>query len=265
MLNVHLLVIDEQFDFSDQPNAALPVPGAYKGAERLAKMISKHKGSIRNITCTLDSHHPFHIAHPIFWEDKKRNNPPPYTPITSDDIKNGTWTPSVTALTDWAMEYTRNLEASGRYSLLVWPPHCLIGRPGSNLITPFANALLEWENAPDLVRYVTKGSNYKTEHYSAVKAEVPDPGDPGTQLNIDLVEACENSDMLICAGEALSHCFKFTMEDITANFGEEIMNKIVFLEDASNPVPGFEQQGVDFINNMTSRGMKISTTDKVFK
>jgi len=265
MINVHLLIIDEQFDFSDQSGAALPVPGALKGAERLAKMISKNKGAIRDITCTLDSHHPFHIAHPIFWEDKKGNNPPPYTPITSDEIKNGIWTPSVRALTEWAVNYTQSLENDGRYSLLVWPPHCLIGGPGANIITPLLDAIRDWENAPDLVNYVTKGSNYKTEHYSAVKAEVSDPDDPGTQLNIDLVEACETADILLCAGEALSHCFKFTMEDITANFGEDIMNKIVFLEDASNPVPGFEQQGDDFINAMTKRGMKISRTDKVFK
>jgi DNA-binding transcriptional ArsR family regulator len=38
-----------------------------------------------------------------------------------------------------------------------------------------------------MVDFVTKGSNYWTEHYSAVQADVPDSQDPTTMLNTELI------------------------------------------------------------------------------
>jgi len=72
-----------------------------------------------------------------------------------------------------------------------------------------------------MVDYVTKGSNFWTEHYSAVQADVPDTEDPGTMLNTNLIELLEETDVLALSGQALSHCVANTVIDIANNFGEE--------------------------------------------
>ena len=111
-----------------------------------------------------------------------------------------------------------------------------------------------------MVDYVTKGSNFWTEHYSAVQADVPDPNDPDTMLNTRLIETLERADIILLAGEARSHCLANTVRDIADNFGEENIKKMVLLSDATSDVPGFENLGESFVDEMVKRGMQISTT-----
>ena len=116
-----------------------------------------------------------------------------------------------------------------------------------------------------MVDFVAKGSNIYTEHYSAVQAEVPDPSDPGTQINIGLIQTLDEADVIAIAGEAGSHCLANTVRDIADNFSDESIKKLVLLTDATSPVPGFEQNQTDFINEMTARGMQLSTTTEFMK
>ena len=39
------------------------------------------------------------IAHPQFWTDKAGSCPPPFTTISCEDVKNGTWLPVQEELT----------------------------------------------------------------------------------------------------------------------------------------------------------------------
>jgi len=108
---------------------------------------------------------------------------------------------------------------------------------------------------------VTKGSNIFTEHYSAVKADVPDPGDPTTQINKGLIKTLMEADLVFIAGEALSHCVANTVRDIANEFGDDsYVKKMVLLTDASSSVTGFEAMGADFVKEMVGRGMQTSTT-----
>jgi nicotinamidase-related amidase len=124
-----------------------------------------------------------------------------------------------------------------------------------------------------MVDFVTKGSNYKTEHYSAVQADVPDPADPDTMLNQRLIETLQRADIILLSGEALSHCVANTVRDIANNFGEDNIKKMVLLRDATSPVPNppgpgapdFVKMGEDFIKEMVGRGMKVSSTVDFFK
>jgi len=116
-----------------------------------------------------------------------------------------------------------------------------------------------------MVDYVTKGSNFWTEHYSAVKADVPDPTDPGTTLNWDLINTLKTADIIALSGEALSHCLANTVRDIADNFGEENISKFVLLEDCSSSVTGFEKMGTDFIKEMVKRGMKVEKSTEFLK
>lgn len=261
MRNIHLLLIDCQNDFC-HPNGSLFVDGAPDDMDRLSQMIMRLKDKIDDIHVTLDSHRKFDIAHPIYWQDSSGNHPTPFTVISVDDVKNGTWTTSLPHMHKRTLEYVEGLKNSGRYDLMIWPEHCLIGSWGHNIHDKVFAALQEWEMKPGrLVDMVTKGSNPFTEHYSAVQAEVPDPTDPSTQINTALIRTLMDADEILIAGEASSHCVANTVRDIANNFGDDTyVKKMIYLEDASSPVPIAKQLADDFRQEMISRGMQISTT-----
>ncbi len=264
-MKTHLLIIDPQIDFCDA-NGALFVRGADRDIQRLAALIRRHGPELADIHVTLDSHQLVHVAHPIFWVDADGNHPAPFTAITAAEVegRNPRWRTTSPALRQKGIDYVTALASAGRYVLVIWPPHCLIGRPGHNIVPELADALQEWQQGLRLVRYVTKGSNPLTEHYSAVKADVPDPLDPGTQINTQLIETLQEADRILIAGEALSHCVANTVRDIAAEFGDDQIKKLVLLADASSPVGTFERLGEDFIREMTARGMTVANTTNVF-
>jgi nicotinamidase/pyrazinamidase len=267
MNRVHLLVIDPQNDFSDS-KGNLFVAGADRDMkEPLPNLVKRVKGKLKGISVTLDSHHPVHIAHPIFWKDSAGNHPAPFTLISVADVKNGKWTPVRPSLTKRALEYVEALEKGGRYVLVIWPPHCLIGSWGHNVVPELHAELTAWENEFKMVNYVTKGSNPYTEHYSAIQADVPDPTDPGTQINSDLIRTLVNdADIVAIAGEASSHCVANTVRDIVKNFGDpKYAQKLVLLTDAMSAVGGFEKLADDFFNEMKALGVGMSTTTDFLK
>lgn len=270
---IDLLIIDPQVDFCD-PKGALYVPGAEKDMERLASMIDRFGSKIKNIHVTLDCHHLFDIAHPGFWRNSIGDNPNPFTIITHKDVIDGVWFPVFAKLPGYANAreyvkgYTKALEDSDRYPLCIWPPHCLIGSEGNAILSVLFKALIKWQqNKPNNVNYVSKGSAITTEHYSAVKAEVPDPGDATTGLNTDFIDVIKEADKILVAGEAGSHCVKNTVEDIADGFNDDsYVQKLTLLTDAVGPVPAspgtpdFPAIQAQFITDMTARGMQTALT-----
>jgi len=253
----HLLIIDPQFDFCD-PGGALYVKGAQDDMKRLAEMVKRHSGDITAVHVTLDCHHFIDIAHPVFWKDKSVRQPEPFTIISRSDVEKGVWSATAPAMVQHTLEYVARLEENGRYQLCIWPPHCLIGSIGGTVVKPLHDALLGWEYTKGKpVDYVTKGINIKTEHYSALIAEVPEESDPMTQLNLHLIQILKDADRILIAGEALSHCIANTIRDIADYLGETNVRKFVLLEDCSSNVAGFEHYGETFIKDMTARGMQM--------
>ena len=61
---LEFLIVDPQNDFSDAPDAALPVTGAGADAERLAHLLERLRDRIDGIRVTLDTHQLLDIAHP---------------------------------------------------------------------------------------------------------------------------------------------------------------------------------------------------------
>ena len=259
--SVHLVVIDPQVDFCD-PQGALYVKGAESDMTRLSRMVGRLSTKLDDIHVTLDSHRLIDVAHPIFWKDSTGRVPAPFTIITARDVENGRWTPVLPSMMKRMLTYVQTLEANGRYPLCIWPPHCLIGSPGHCVVPELHHALQRWEQQRfALVDYVTKGSNPFTEHYSAIVADVPDPSDPGTQINTAFIKTLLDADIVAIAGEAGSHCLANTVRDVANNFGDDsYVKRLVLLEDATSPVPGFEPFQTDFIKEMKARGMQISNT-----
>jgi nicotinamidase-related amidase len=268
---IDLLIIDPQNDFC-RPDGALAVVGADKDMERLAAFIDRVGDKLYDIHVTLDSHRLVDISHPIFWVDTNGIAPQPFTIISYDDVRNGVWKAKNPGYQAKATNYVKSLNDNKRYPLCIWPPHCLIGGSGHNIFPPIFDALLEWEarNFAN-VDFVTKGSNPFTEHYSGVQADVPDPSDPDTQLNTNLISTLEEADIIVLSGEARSHCLANTVRDIAAKFDADgnydYIKKMVLLTDATSDVgdlPGstmFKDIGEAFVADMCAKGMQLSTCD----
>lgn len=261
-LKVHCIVIDPQVGFCDPKNGELYVPGAEKDIERIATMCDRLGGRIDDYHVTLDSHTTVHIAHPIFWKDSKGKHPDPFTVITVKDVESGIWTPTISSLYRYGLEYVKALAKNGRYALCIWNPHCRIGTPSHAVMSPLREALEKWELENfAVVDYVTKGSNYKTEHYSAVQADVPQADDLSTQLNTRLIQTLEEADLVAFCGEASTHCLKNSLNDIVNNFKDKsTIKKCVVLEDGTSGIPGFEKGWSDFMIDMKGRGIQVSNT-----
>jgi nicotinamidase-related amidase len=126
------------------------------------------------------------------------------------------------------------------------------------------SALDVWEKKRyGVVDYVTKGSNIFTEHYSGVQADVPDPEDSTTQLNMGLIQVLENADVILLSGQALSHCVANTARDIFKNFGSESLKKITVIIDTTSSVPGFEKMGEDFVEEAKALGVKFEKSTDI--
>lgn len=265
-MKLGLFVIDPQNDFCEK-NGSLFVDGADKDMEKLSKMISRLGNKLKSIFVTMDSHHNFDIAHPAFWVNQNLEHPTPYTVITSNDVESGVWKTSLKQFSDWALEYVKGLESKGRFPLCVWPPHCLIGSWGNNIQKDLFASLNEWEikNPSNFVRYQTKGSNFKTEHYSVFEAEYPDPEDPSTQFNSMFAEAINSCDKVLIAGEARTHCVINSLRSLIDFMGEDFIKKMIFIEDASSNVlaiPALIDSANDYFNDLKKKGMETTTTDK---
>lgn len=264
-MKIHLLIIDPQNDFCHK-NGSLRVPGADADMTRLAALVDRIGHKLEDIHVTMDSHHMLDVAHKLYWQDSQGNYPAPFTMISAADVRAGKWTPRIPdkALYDRTLNYLDTLEANGRYICTVWPDHCRIGTWGHNVYEPLEKALSKWEEKHlAIVDYVTKGSNPHTEHYSAVKAEVPDPADPFTQINTRLLQVLEEADLLLVGGEADSHCVLNTVKDIVAQFAPENVKKIYLLTDCMSSVadpPGttlFTDAVAEFHDEMRKKGMQF--------
>jgi nicotinamidase-related amidase len=271
---IHLLAIDPQNDFCDIPvdlqpfnplnqgvriAPALPVPGAHDDMLRLAALIDRIGDKLYDIHVTMDSHNPLDIAHPTWWRNEKGDAPAPFTLISAADVRNGVWRARNPRAQAHSLKYVESLEANGRYVLIIWPEHCLIGSWGHNVHASVAASLNNWaRRRMEVVDYVTKGSNALTEHYSAVQAEVPDSNDPSTMLNSRLIKTLAEADIILIGGEALSHCVSSTVRDVADNFGEDNIKKMVLLTDCASSVAGFENLGAQFVEDLKRRGMQTA-------
>ena len=268
-MKAHLVLIDPQNDFMDLKESSLPVPGALADMHRVSDMIYRIGSRLADIHVTLDSHRVIDVAHPGFWRDPDGNPPSPFTLIFSSDIRAGRWAPRNLAFRQRMLDYTAELEAKGKFVLMIWPEHCVIGTWGHNIEENLRATLADWERRNfATIDFVTKGTNTFTEHYGALMAEVPDPSDPATQLNGQFLGVLQDADIIGIAGEASSHCVSTTIQQIVDNIGDEHLGKIHILTDCMSPVPqspgspDFPALAKDFLAKMQQRGLVLSDSTK---
>jgi len=284
-VKTHLVVIDPQNDFMDiraeladpvgltlpdgtRFRSTLPVPGSLADMDRVATMIGRLGRRLDRIHVTLDSHRVIDVAHPAFWQDSDGRPPAPFTMITHDDVASGRWSPRNPAWRSRMLDYTAELARAGKFVLMIWPEHCLIGSWGHNVVDNLRVAMASWErDYCATVDYVAKGTNIFTEHYGALLAEVPDPADPSTQLNRDVIAVLQQADVIAIAGEASSHCVAATVRQIVDHIGDRHLPKIHLLTDCMSPVPpspgspDFPAIAEQFVGDMAARGLMLTTSD----
>lgn len=273
-----LLIIDPQYDFYDVPlheqrnvaaqtiSPALPVPHSWEDAQRLARFIHNQQTSINNIVVTLDSHHEYDIAHSIYWQNKLGQHPAPFTLISHQDIVDGLWQPTDLEQLNHVLEYTQSLEQTGKYSLIIWPTHCVIDSVGHTVVGPIQTAIENWEKQKNISRHtISKGENPHTEHYGGCEAEYPLHDDIKTQFDPQLATLVVQSDRVFISGQALSHCVASTVEQMIDKLPRDDIRKLTILIDTTSPVAGFEKQAQAFVERMLALGVNIANTTDVIR
>ncbi|HEV2130650.1 MAG TPA: hypothetical protein VGR27_06085, partial [Longimicrobiaceae bacterium] len=284
---IHLLLIDVQKDFCF-PEGALYVGGrsgrgAIEDNDRLARFIYRNLGLITETTCTMDTHFPYQIFFPSFWLGEDDLPPAAHQEITVADIRGGRVRPNP-ALAAWFSNgdyvwlrqqvefYCQELEKKGKYKLYLWPPHCILGSDGHALAGVVHEARLFHAFARlSRAGVEVKGATPLTEYYSVIGPEVMNrhDGEPLAQRNADFLQILSESDAVIIAGQAASHCVKSTIEDLLESLEESLVRKVYILRDCMSSVavadpeqPGcfvfdFTPQAEEALGRFAEAGMHV--------
>jgi nicotinamidase-related amidase len=231
--------IDVQIGFC-HPQGSLFVPGAVEDTQRVLELLHAHLDRVTTLVMSLDTHHVHQIFHPSFWRDAQGEPPPPFTPVTSADVKSGRWTPVRERAA--CIEYVERLEKTGKYVLTIWPYHALLGGVSHALVP----AMMELTMLHALARdtdtvFETKGTHALTENYSVLSPEVTELGGARVgAFNEALFDTLMKHDRVYVFGQAKSHCVLstlFDMRDHIARTDRALAKKVFILEDAMSPVP----------------------------
>ena len=253
--------------------------GAVDDTARIAGLVYRTLGAITEIVLTLDTHTAVQIFHPFFWIDQAGRHPEGgATIITSDDLRARRWrvNPAAAAVLGYtppalarhALYYVERLEEIGRYPLMAWPYHAMLGGIGHSLVSAIEEAAffhgIARRTAP---RLVVKGQSPLTEHYSVFGPEVLENADnlPLGQRDHALIEHLLSFDVVLLAGQAKSHCVAWTVEDLLRDVrlrDTSLASKVHLLEDCSSPVviPGvvdFTDQADAAFARFAEAGMRV--------
>jgi nicotinamidase-related amidase len=251
---IRLLLIDVQNTFC-LPDFELFVGGrsgrgAIEDNTRLCEFIYHNLGKIDQIIATLDTHRLHQIFHPIFWIDAAGSHPTPaITTITPEDVRSGSWQVnpefgdgSSAQLQAYALHYVQQLSDGGKYPLIIWPYHAMLGGIGHALVPAVEEAIFFHGIARNSqANFEIKGDLMLTENYSALAPEVATNqlGEQIATKNDSLIQHLLGSEMLIIAGQAQSHCVAWTVNDLLTEINAidpKLAQKVYLLEDCTSPV-----------------------------
>ena len=226
---VCLFAVDCQNTFCT-PGFELFVPGAPGDSRRLCEFIYRNLGRVTEIVATLDTHRARQIFHAAFLVGPDGRHPPPYTVVSVADVGQGVWRAADPALQRHLERYVRALAEGGKYELIVWPYHAMLGGVGHALVSAVEEAFFFHALARGTqTRFEVKGDDPLTEHYSALGPEV------GGEPNLELVEHLRSFDAVVVAGQAKSHCVAWTVDDLL-RLAPDLAPRLHLLEDCTSPV-----------------------------
>lgn len=277
-----LLNIDVQMTFC-HPHGELAVGGAVEDTQRTVEFIYRNLNRITAIDCTLDTHRAYAVFHPSFIVDQDGNNASPYTQVSHQDVLDGKWAASpfmasalgvnLMGAQKQLLDYTKKLEASGRYALMIWPYHAMLGGKGYDLMPGLEEACFFHAIARgSQTHFQVKGTNAWTENYSVLGPEVGNLSDgSGVPRSPDFLKKLLDYDYLAIAGQAKSHCVAWTIEDLLNEIqaaDPALAEKVYLLEDCTSPVIApdydFTPEGNAAFDKFRAAGMHVvKSTDPV--
>lgn len=226
--------------------------GAIDDNRRLCEFIYRNLDVITQIFPTMDTHMAVQIFHSVFWINDNGRHPEPYTLISEKDVTDGRWkfnpalAHSLGITEEYAqrhiMHYTKRLKEGGKYDLTIWPYHVMLGSIGHALVSAVEEAIFFHSIARySQPNFQVKGDNPFTEHYSVLGPEVLEgPNEePIARKNVTLIEKLLQFDAVIIAGQAMSHCVAWTIDDLLEGISvrdKNLAEKVYLLEDCSSPV-----------------------------
>ncbi len=253
--------------------------GAVEDNIRLCEFIYRNLDAISLVVLTMDTHTAVQIFHPLFWVDDTGQHPAGATTITTNAVEAGAWkvNPSVAdsvAAGDYdylqrhVVNYVRTLTDGGKYPLIVWPYHAMLGGIGHALVSAVEEAVFFHSIARCAQpRFEIKGDNPLTENYSVLHPEVmlgPD-GQAIAENNDALVDTLVEFDRVIIAGQAKSHCVAWTVSDLLDEVERRdpmLAQRLFLLEDCTSAVvvPGvvdFTEQADRAFQRFADSGVNI--------
>ncbi|MGD0267214.1 MAG: isochorismatase [Candidatus Methylomirabilota bacterium] len=261
--------------------------GAVEDNVRLCRFIYQNLGLITEIVPTMDTHTGIQIFHPIFWINDAGKHPSPNTVISLADVERGVWKPNpavapsvmggdVQRLRRHAVHYVTKLTERGKYPLMVWPYHSMLGGIGHALVSAVEEALFfHCVGRGSQTHFQIKGGNPLTEHYSVLHPEVregPD-GEPIAERSAGFLQRLLGADLVIVAGQAKSHCVAWTIDDLLTEVRAQdpkLVEKVYLLEDCTSPVVvpdvvDFTDQANAAFRRFADAGMHlVRSTDPIF-
>ena len=258
--------------------------GAVDDNIRLCRFIYKNLHWLTEISPTMDTHQLMQIFHPLFLVNEKGENPAPLTSISLQDIERGVWkvNPDFTCslsggdhdfLQRHLLHYARKLREGGKYELMIWPYHAMLGGIGHCLVASVEEAIFFHNVARSIQsHFEVKGANPLTENYSVLHPEVPYDveGDLLVPTNIPFIKKLLDYDRIVITGQAKSHCLAWTLDDLLSEVfkhDRKLAEKVYILEDCTSPVvvPGvvdFSDEASQAFNRFRDEGMSLvkSTT-----
>lgn len=252
--------------------------GAVDDNRRLSEFIYRNIGVITEICPTMDTHQAMQIFHAIYLVNDKGEHPAPFTLVTEEDVRKGTWkfnpalAHSLHVDPDYGqrqlLHYTRELKRSGKYDLTVWPYHSMLGGIGHALVPSVEEAIFFHGMArygqPD---FHVKGDNPFTEHYSVIGPEVLEGPErqPIARKSEKFFRKLQQFDAVLIAGQAKSHCVAWTIDDLLRQVlvsDRSLAEKVYLLEDCTSPVviPGvidYTDQADAAFRRFADAGMRV--------
>ena len=303
---IHLLLIDLQKDFCF-PQGSLFVgglsgDGAIEDNKRIAEFTYRNLDVLTEIATTLDTHFAFQIFFASFWVDASGK---PLASHTMVEIREKTLLntlPDGTVLSSgvrpnpavakwlcngnyaWLIQqvkhYCRELKRVGKYTLYLWPAHCILGSAGHGL----AGVIHEARMFHSYVRgsqsdCEIKGGHPLTENYSVLRPEVLTyfDGRPMAQKNSRFLEKLFHADALVIGGQAASHCVLSTIDDILDEILSQdpalarkvyimtdCMSSVVVKDPSGNVLADFTPQAEAALKRFEAAGMHlVKSTDPI--
>jgi len=257
--------------------------GAVDDNRRLSEFIYRNIGVITEICPTMDTHQAMQIFHAVYLVNDKGEHPAPFTLVTEEDVRKGTWkfnpalAHSLHVDPDYGqrqlLHYTRELKRSGKYDLTVWPYHSMLGGIGHALVPSVEEAIffhgMARYSQPD---FHVKGDNPFTEHYSVIGPEVLEGPErqPIARKSEKFFRKLQQFDAVLIAGQAKSHCVAWTIDDLLRQVlvsDRSLAERVYLLEDCTSPVviPGvidYTDQADAAFRRFADAGMRVVRSTK---